>query len=306
MRLEYRATERDEGRRVYYILKGEMRLSARQIKLLKRGDAVEVDGTRVYTDYRVRPGQLVSVELDAAGREPEFPPEAGELEIIFENGALLAVNKPAGLLTHPSRGRFTGTLANYVAGYLAESAGNPECHAVNRLDRDTSGVVLFAKNAHFATLASQALKSDEAEKIYTAFLWGALPERRGIIDLPIEREQEGCQRRVVCDTGKPAVTEYETVRTGELFGQTVSETRLTLKTGRTHQIRVHCAHMGAPLLGDRLYGNASSLKLSEQLGLDAQLLHAWRLTLREPAENRLLTLTAPVRREDMIKTSEKF
>ncbi len=301
MKLAYRAAGRDEGRSVHCILKGEMKLSAERIKRLKRADAVEVDGVRVFTSYRVRAGQIVTADLDAAERAPEFPPERGELDILFENEALLAVNKPAGLLTHPSRGKFTGTLANFAAGYLAEKTGNPALHAVNRLDRDTSGVTLFAKNAHFAALTAQALKEPEAEKTYTAYLCGALPERRGVIDLPIDREREGAQRRVVRDTGRRAVTEYETVWTGEILGRTVSEARLTLRTGRTHQIRVHCAHLGAPVLGDRLYGDEVSAELSDKLGLTAHLLHAGRLTFREPVKNELLTLTAPVKREDMLK-----
>lgn len=306
MRLSYRVTERDEARRVHNILKSELRLSAEQIKRLKRADAVEVDGVRVFTSYRVRPGQLVSVELDAAEREPEFPPEKGEVDILFENEALLAVNKPAGLLTHPSRGKYTGTLANFVAGYLLESAGNVSLHAVNRLDRDTSGVVLFAKSAHFATLAARALKEPEAEKVYRAYLCGVLPERRGVIDLPIEREREGAQRRVVRETGKRAVTEYETVGTAEICGRTVSEARLTLRTGRTHQIRVHCAYLGAPVLGDRLYGDEGAAELADKLELTAHLLHAERLTFREPLSRELVTLTAPVKRVDMRKIGEKF
>ncbi len=306
MRLTYLAGEKDGGRRVYSILKGDLRLSARQIKLLKRAGAVAADGEPVFMDYRVTPGQLVTVSLDAAEPEPEFPAERGPLDILFENEALLAVNKPAGLLTHPSRGKYTGTLANFAAGYLTESAGSPSVHAVNRLDRDTSGVVLFAKNAHFGTLAASALREREAEKVYTAYLCGVLPERRGVISLPIEREQAGSQRRVTAPSGKPAVTEYETVQTADVLGRTVSEVRLSLKTGRTHQIRVHCASLGAPVLGDRLYGNSESLRLSDELGLESHLLHAGRLTFREPVKNELLTLTAPVTRADMIKTGEFF
>ncbi len=304
MRLTYLAGEKDGGRRVYNILKGDLKLSARQIKLLKRAGAVAADGEPVFMDYRVRPGQLVTVSLDAAEPEPEFPAERGPLDILFENEALLAVNKPAGLLTHPSRGKYTGTLANFAAGYLAESAGSPSVHAVNRLDRDTSGVVLFAKNAHFGTLAASALREREAEKVYTAYLCGVLPERRGVISLPIEREQAGSQRRVTAPSGKPAVTEYETVQTADVLGRTVSEVRLSLKTGRTHQIRVHCASLGAPVLGDRLYGSPESLSLSDKLGLEAHLLHAGRLTFREPVKKELLTLTAPVTRADMIKMGQ--
>ncbi len=306
MRLEYASVERDDGRKVYHVLKNELHLSAEQIKRLKRTDAVAVDGEPVRMDRRLNPGETVTVELDGIETPPGFPPERGTVDVIFENEALLALNKPAGLLTHPSRGRFTGTLANFAAGYLLDTAGSAVCHAVNRLDRDTSGVVIFAKSAHVKNLTVQALKEPEAEKEYIAFLCGTLPEERGVIDLPIAREREGYQKRVVRCDGKPAVTEYETVGVTQIHGVTVSAVRLKPKTGRTHQIRVHCSHLGAPVLGDRLYGDARTVELSDFLGIEAHLLHAGRLTFRDSLSGELLTLRAEMKREDMRKIGEIF
>ena len=306
MTLTYVCGERDAGRRVYHVLKNELRLSAQQIKRVKRAEAVAVDGASVWTDRILAPGETVTVALERLETPPDFPPERGPVEVIFENEALLALNKPAGLLTHPSRGKYTGTLANFAAGYLLDTAGSAVCHAVNRLDRDTSGVVLFAKSAHYKNLAVEALKAPEAEKEYIAFLWGRLPEERGVIDLPIAREREGYQRREVRSDGKPAVTAYETVETATVGGAEVSLARLRLKTGRTHQIRVHCAYLGAPVLGDRLYGDAKSAALADALGLTAHLLHAGRLTFRERASGETISLRAAIRREDMIKIGEFF
>ena len=204
------------------------------------------------------------------------------------------------------QGRYTGTAANFAAGYLLETAGSAVCHAVNRLDRDTSGVMVFAKNAHFKARAMEALRAPEAEKEYLAYLCGVLPEERGVIDLPIDREREGFQKRVVRDSGKRSVTEYETLGRTEIYGRTVTKVRLTLRTGRTHQIRVHCAHLGAPVLGDGLYGTAASAELAERLGLTAHLLHARRLSFTEPLTGEPLTLKAPVMRADMIKCGEFF
>ena len=306
MRLEYTARARDDGRRVYHILKNELRLSAELIKRLKRESAVTVDGTPVYLDRRLVPGETVAAELSRAETPPEFPPERGSVEVLFENEGLLALNKPAGMLTHPSRGKFTGTLANYAAGYLADTGSSPALHPVNRLDRDTSGVVLFAKNAHVMNLAVSALKSPEAEKAYIAYLFGRLPEKAGEIKAPIAREREGFQKRVVREDGKPAVTRWRVLREAEILGYRVSEVRLTLLTGRTHQIRVHCSYLGAPVLGDRLYGRDEPPELSERLGLEAHLLHAVSLTLREPMTGELVTAKAPVRREDMLRVSELF
>lgn len=306
MRLTYPAGPEDEGRRVYNILKGPLRLSAEQIKRLKRAGAVYVDGESVFTDRVLRAGETLEADLDAVEREPEFPPEDGELDIIFENDALLAVNKPSGVLTHPSRGRFTGTLANFASGYMLKAHGTPAVHCVNRLDRDTSGIVLFAKSAHFKNLAIAALREPEAEKTYLAYLAGELPEERGVIDLPIDREREGYQKRVVRDTGKRAVTEYEVLRRARAGGQTVSEVRLTLRTGRTHQIRVHCSHLGAPLIGDRLYCTERSTAVSEELGVTGTLLHASKIVLKDPLTGRTLHLEAPCSRPEMTKIGQIF
>lgn len=297
MRLTYLASEADTGRRVFHILKGELRLSATQIKRLKAANAVYLNGENVFTTRAVSAGDIVEAELSAGERAPDFPAEPGELEILYESPALLAVNKPSGMLVHPSRARYTGTLANYAAWYLA-GRGTP--HAVNRLDRDTSGVVLFAKSAHFKTLAVQSLLAPESEKEYFAYLCGELPQPHGVIDLPIERAEAGGMLRRVSPLGKPAVTEYEVERTAAVHGFTVSAVRFVLHTGRTHQIRVHTSHLGAPILGDELYGSEESRALSESLGLSSgQLLHARRLRLADPFTGEHVEIEAPVNRPDM-------
>lgn len=306
MKLTYEAGERDAGRKVYHILKNTLGLSAGAIKRLKIAGAVTVNGETVFMDHRVEPGDTVEAALDLIEAAPDFPPERGELEVLFENPAILAISKPAGMLAHPSRGKFTGTAANFAAGYLLDTTGSAVCHAVNRLDRDTSGVMVFAKSAHFKARAIESLRAPEAEKEYLAYLCGELPQARGVIDLPIDREREGFQKRVIRDTGKRAVTEYETLTRAEAFGKPVTKVRLTLRTGRTHQIRVHCAHLGAPVLGDRLYGTAESAELSERLNLTAHLLHARRLCFPEPLTGEYLTLEAPISRADMIKCGDFF
>ncbi len=306
MRLVYPATAGDEGRKVYHVLKNTLALSAQQIKRLKRAGAVYVDGESVFMDRRLVPGETLEADLAAGEAAPEFPPEDGDVDVIYENGGLLAVNKPSGMLTHPSRGKFTGTLANYVSGYVLKKYSEPNVHCVNRLDRDTSGVVLFARNAHFKNLAVAALREPEAEKVYLAYLAGELPEKRGVIDLPIDREREGAQKRVVRDTGKRAVTEYEVLRRAVAGESVISEVRLSLRTGRTHQIRVHCAYLGAPVIGDRLYGDSRSVALAEGLGVTGTLLHAAALKFREPLSKDAVTLTAPVNRQEMMKMGEIF
>lgn len=304
MKLTYTATDRDEGRKVYHVLRNDLRVSAEGIKRLKAANAVTVDEEPVHMDRRLVPGETLIADLALIEPAPDFPPERGELDVLFENDAYLAVNKPTGVLTHPSRGKFTGTLLNYASGYLLETAGTPAVHAVNRLDRDTSGVVLLAKSAHAKNLAIDALRADDSEKEYIALLCGELPEGRGVIDLPIAREREGFQKRVVSESGQRAVTEYETLGRAVLNGQTVTCVRLALKTGRTHQIRVHCSHLGCPVLGDALYATQASQTLNAALELSAHLLHARRLAFRDPLTGAALTLTAPVVRRDMLNILE--
>lgn len=306
MKLSYIASERDEGRKVYHVLRNDLLVSAEGIKRLKAAGTVTVDGVPVRMDRRLTAGERVEADLTLAEPSPDFPAERGELDILFENEAYLAVNKPAGLLTHPSRGKYTGTLMNFASGYLLDTSGTPVIHAANRLDRDTSGVVLFAKSAHAKALAVEALRAPDSEKVYLAYLCGELPNGRGTIDLPVTREREGFQKRVVSDAGKRAVTEYETLARAVIDGRPVTYVRLTLRTGRTHQIRVHCSHLGAPVLGDALYATDASRVLNASLGLTAHLLHAHRLAFHDPLADTDLPLTAPVKRRDMLDMRKFF
>jgi 23S rRNA pseudouridine1911/1915/1917 synthase len=141
------------------------------------------------------------------------------------------------------------------------------------------------------------------KKEYCAYLCGTLPNGSGTVDAPIGRVADGQMLRAVMPEGQRAVTRYETTRLGEIFEETVSETRFFLETGRTHQIRVHSSYLGAPILGDRLYGTEKSIALSEKLGVTEQLLHAGVLTFLDPLSGKEITISAPVVRDDMLKVA---
>jgi 23S rRNA pseudouridine1911/1915/1917 synthase len=293
MLLCYTAQDNDNGRKVYSIMRRELRVSAALTRRLKQCDAIRVDGLPVYTDRLVAAGE--TVELDIAAAEPacDIVPESGSLDILYEDDGLIAVSKPFGVITHPSHARYAGTLSNFVAGYLEKLSGDGHCHAVNRLDRDTSGVVLFAKNSYMKALASDALSGPGAQKEYTAAVSGIFHPQSGIIDLPIRRLQEMDMRRIVAPDGQRAVTHYETVSAGTINGHAVSVLSLTLETGRTHQIRVHCHHLGHPVLGDGLYYTAQSQSVSSALGIATQALHARRLTFIHPLRREAVVIDAP-------------
>lgn len=293
MTLRYTAGARDEGRKLYYVLRNELKLSETAVKRLKAANAIRVNGEAAFTTRTLHAGDAVTCELALSEPAPDFPPERGPLTVLFENEGFLVANKPAGQLCHPSRARLTGTLLNVVSGYLLEREGSAACHAVNRLDRDTSGAVLIAKNAYMMPLLTAALAAEEARKEYLAVLFGTLPQKSGVVTAPIARVEEGSMRRAVSEEGKPAVTRYEVLRVWTEAGQTLTAARFLLETGRTHQIRVHTAFLGAPVLGDRLYGTEEAVSFAEERGIGRQLLHAAVLRFCDPLTGTLLRVEAP-------------
>ena len=269
--MELKYTARREGR-LSAILREDMQISAGRMNRLKWQDKILVNGTPQHTDYPVKTGDLITLPLDEP--EPDYPPENGELTILYEDEHLLAVDKPAGMLIHPSRSRNTGTLANLVAGYYEKCGQNSAFHPMTRLDRDTFGVVLLAKNSHIHSLLQQRA----VEKTYHALVFGGPAEDSGIIDAPIARKPLPSLLREVRPDGKPSVTEFRGLeRRGE-----VCKLALTPVTGRTHQLRLHCAHMGFPILGDPQYGSVESQAFSAQLGLTYQRLCARSVTFFHP------------------------
>lgn len=294
MVLRYDVTESDCGRKIYSIMRWELRISAALTRRLKQVNGIFLNGQLVYTDHIVAAGETVKIDITAAEMVSDVVPEQGTLRILYEDAGLIAVNKPSGMITHPSHAKYTGTLANIVAGYLLGAAGDGRCHAVNRLDRDTSGVVLFAKNSYMKARAAEALSSPDAKKEYLALICGVMDAESGVIDMPIKRLHEGDMRRVTAPDGQRAVTHYETVGTAFFGVHSVSLLRLHLETGRTHQIRVHCQAVGHPVLGDILYYTDESRSVSAALGVFSQALHARSLIFTEPISGVLLEIKAPV------------
>ena len=301
MILSCTVTEKYDGRELKSFLRHELCLSASMLRRLKSVHGIYVDGAPAYTNHRLRAGNAVTVDISAAEPPCDLVPQAGHLEILYENSGLIAVNKPCGVIVHPSHAKYTGTLANFVAGYLQDTCGSGVCHAVNRLDRDTGGVVLFAKNSHFKALASKALSSPDAIKEYLALVHGHFDQDSGTIDLPIRRAEEHKLLRIPAEDGQPAVTHYEVAFSGVYEGEAVSLLRLRLETGRTHQIRVHCLAVGHPRLGGIMYHTEASLSFSARIGMSAQALHAHRLDFTDPVTGGRVSIAAPQRRSDVCK-----
>ena len=277
--MELKWTARREGLLSSFLL-GELKMSAGLMNKLKWGDALRVNGIPQRTNYPVRPGDVITVAL---GEETiEYPAQDGPLSILYEDDAILAVDKPAGMLIHPSRSKNEGTLANFVAGYYEKTGQKSAFHPMTRLDRDTFGIVLLAKNAHIHSL----LQACGAKKTYHALVYGGPEADAGTIDAPIARRPLLSLLRCVSPEGKPSVTQWQVLERGEGF----SKLALQPVTGRTHQLRVHCAYMGFPILGDPQYGSAESQKFSEELGLTHQLLCAKRLEFFHPLTGEKMIL----------------
>ncbi len=277
--MELTHTARREGR-LSSFLRGEMGMSSSLMNKLKWGQGIRVNGSPQRTNFPVSPGDVITVELDE--EEPEYPAQEGPLRVLYEDDHLLAVDKPAGMLIHPSRAKNDGTLANFVFGYYQKTGQKSAFHPMTRLDRDTFGIVLLAKNAHVHRL----LQMGDVKKTYHAFVWGGPEGERGIVDAPIARRPLPSLLRFVAPEGKPSVTEFTVLQ--RLEG--ASKLALRPVTGRTHQLRVHCAHMGWPILGDPQYGSAESGEMSERLGLKFQQLCAKRLEFVHPLTGEKMVL----------------
>ena len=266
--------------RLSSFLKEEMQMSTGLMNRLKWQEKLFVNGIPRHTDYAVQPGDRITVPLEET--EPAYPAQDGPLTVLYEDAHLLAVDKPVGMLIHPSRSQFTDTLANYVLGYYQKSGQNCAFHPITRLDRDTFGVVLLAKNAHAHALA----QTGGLSKTYRALVFGGPEADQGIIDAPIARRPLPSLLRYVAPEGKPSITKFTVLQRFE-NGSLLS---LEPVTGRTHQLRVHCAHMGFPILGDPQYGSRESRDFSQKQGWQTQALCAWSLTGKHPVTGKFLQI----------------
>ena len=277
--MELNHTALHEGR-LSRILREEMGLSAGLMNRLKWTGALKVNGQSVHTDFPVQPGDTVTAVVEEDS--PDYPAEDLPLTILYEDDFLLAVDKPQGMLIHPSSARNTGTLANAVAGYYRRTGRTGAFHPLTRLDRDTFGIVLVAKNGYACAL----LQRSRPRKTYHALTLGGPASDSGIIDAPIARKPLPSLLREVRPDGKPSRTEYRVLERGEALCRLA----LTPVTGRTHQLRLHCAYMGFPIVGDPQYGSAEALTWAERLGVSGQQLCAKRLELSHPVTGQALVL----------------
>ena len=273
------------GIKVDTLLKRHLNLSGtvvRRIKWLE--DGILVDGVRVNTRFVPRAGQVLSVRLSDPERRSGIVPAPGPLDLVYEDEDLVVLNKAPGVPVHPGPGHFDDTICNFLL-YHYDSVGiEADAHPVHRLDRGTSGLLAVAKHAHAQEVLKNQLHTAAFRREYLAVCRGAPSPAAGVVDAPLGPKPGSLVEQMVRPDGKPARTRYETLA---VYGGRAL-LRLELDTGRTHQIRVHLAHLGHPLLGDFLYGTEDPDLIPRPA------LHSWRLALRHPITGKELLFTAPV------------
>lgn len=266
------------------LLKRRFHLSSRLLRKLKQADdLVRCNGRPVKLYEKGRAGDILT--LDVPEETSGFDPEPIPIRVLYEDADILVIDKQPGLVVHPTKGHPAHTIANGLMYRMLERGERYKIRFVNRLDMDTSGVLLVGKHSHAQDDFARQAGEGRVAKEYIALVKGLPAPTEGTIDLPVGKPVDEQVRRAVIPEGDPSVTRYRTLET---FGRAYALLALELLTGRTHQIRVHLSHIGHPVAGDHLYGG------SDPFLIERQALHASRLSFDHPATGRRITVEAPL------------
>lgn len=278
MQLQYFVSRKSEGERLNIFLR-KNGVSLAQIKKVKfLPDGILVDGQKQNTDYLLKAGQAVTVNIYDSRPADSVKARYRPMDIVYLDESCMVVNKPRGMPCHPSFNHPDGTLANLFVGWRRSRGENMPCRIINRLDKSTSGLVLMALDPHSARRLSAGTK-----KLYKAIVQGHPQPENGLIYLPIARKEDSIITRCVRSDGQRALTEYSLSAAGDGF----SLMDIKLHTGRTHQIRVHFSHIGHPLAGDELYGGDCRF-------ISRRALHCRKLTFTSPYSQKEISLERPL------------
>jgi 23S rRNA pseudouridine1911/1915/1917 synthase len=290
-RLELVITPELAGVKVDTLLKHHLHLSGtvvRRVKWLE--DGILVDGRRVNTRFCPAAGQVLSVRLSDPVRNSGIVPAPGPLDIVHEDDDLIVLNKSAGVPVHPGPGHFSDTLGNFLVDYYEKTGQEADFHPVHRLDRGTSGLLVAAKHPHAQEVLKNQLHTEDFRRVYLAVCEGLPDPPAGVIDAPLGPRPGSLMEQMVRPDGRPARTKYGVLR--RWGGRALVS--LELETGRTHQIRVHMAHIGHPLTGDFLYGTEDRALICRPA------LHSGYLSFRHPLSGETMQFSVPLP-EDMAR-----
>ncbi|MGM9630422.1 RluA family pseudouridine synthase [Butyricicoccus sp.] len=289
MRQTVQVNAADAGKRLDKLLAEQLpELTRSAIQNLMQEGCVTLAGAPLRKNAKAAAGDEIWIELPEP-KEAEIVPEDIPLDIVYEDDDIIVVNKPRGMVVHPAPGNWSGTLVNALMYHCGDSLsginGEIRPGIVHRIDKDTSGLLVVAKNDRAHQSLAEQIKEHSAARRYYAVVYGAPREDKGTIDAPIARHRIDRKKMAVAEGGREAITHYEVLE--RYRGYTYMT--FLLETGRTHQIRVHMAHIGHPIIGDPLYGPSK-----DKWKLDGQCLHAGRLTLTHPATGERMTFEAPL------------
>lgn len=292
--LHLNITEELSGKTVDTLLRKKLELSGTVIRRIKwLEDGILVDGTRVTVRYQVTEGQVLSVRLTDPTSAQQPVPTEGPLDILYEDEDMVVVNKQPGILIHPSHGHFSDTIGNHLMWHWAQLGEESGFHPVHRLDKGTSGLLVVAKHPHGQEKLKHQLHTGAFRRCYLAVCEGCPTPAQGVIDAPIGPVEDSLIAREIRPDGQPARTHYNVL---SVHGSRAL-VELELETGRTHQIRVHMAHIGHPLTGDFLYGT------EDKSVIERPALHSWQVDITHPISGKALHFTAPLP-EDIKKLLE--
>ncbi len=291
-----------------YLAEKMQHSSRNRIQTAADAGCIFVNGTPVRSNYKIRPGDVITLMLDRPKHESSVKPEEIALAVVYEDDALMVVNKAAGMVVHPGAGNFTGTLINAVAWHLRDldtfDPNDPEVGLVHRIDKDTSGLLVVAKTADAKSKLGKQFFNKTTHRSYHALVWGNVREDEGRIEGNIGRDPKDRLRMKVFDPeseiGKPAVTHYRVL---ERYGY-VTLIECILETGRTHQIRAHLKNIGHPLFGDERYGGMEILRGQRSSTYKAFIQNCFKLCPRQALHAKTLGFVHPATGRQMDFDSE--
>ncbi|EHJ01999.1 pseudouridine synthase, RluA family [Clostridium sp. DL-VIII] len=283
--LEKQVENIEEGTKIREYLKKELGLSTRLIRSASIDKRIFVNNEVVKMNRILSSGETIKIDL-AKDESQDIAPEKMDIDIVYEDEDILVVNKKPFMVVHPTKSYQSGTLANGVINYFMESGQNCIVRLVSRLDMNTSGLIIIAKNQFSHGMLSKEMSDNKVEKRYLAIVHGCMKEKQGTIDLPIYKPEgiENGIKRIIDERGQRSITHYKVVE--EFSNSSLVECKL--ETGRTHQIRVHLSHLGHPIYGDVLYGYGEE----EEDLIKRQALHAYGLSFNSPRSGESLSLRA--------------
>lgn len=278
--------------KIKYVLLNDMHISVRMVSSFKHKDSVLLNGIKV-KNYKIsKPGDIIEINLPH--EKSGYEAEERQVKILYEDEDLIAVSKDAGIVTHPTKNNLTGTLLNFMQSYFEKNKIYSKVRFINRLDRDTSGIVLVAKNAWAHHVMTEKNAMWHIKKVYVALVEGEFTEKCAVIDAPIGKVKAGDIRRYVTPEGQSALTRYEVLSQKNGLAYVL----VRPETGRTHQIRCHMEYIGHVLSGDELYGGKTDL-------IDRQALHAISMSFVPPRKNEEITVKAELP-YDILKITKIF